>query len=328
MIRQGCLRSTALVATVFVLASCGAVVEPAGQAARRISDLWWVMFWLGLIPMLVVIGLIAAIGWWRRRHESRVTGRHFVIYGGIGLSTLLLIPVIIMTGVTQLNLGVEGDDRLVIELTGHQFWWDIQYVTDDQRVRTANELHLPTNTPIDLRLTSADVIHSVWIPEIHGKMDLIPGRVTTLEIDVDQPGVYQGLCAEFCGLAHATMRLVVVAHPPDEFKTWLEEEAAPAEVDVDTGTMQTYANSCAPCHTIRGVFDDPIYEGDFGPDLTHLASRRQLGANLLPNTRESMARWIIDPGGVKPGTTMPDVGLNAAALNDILDLLGQLDGHD
>lgn len=313
---------------ILSLSACGGIVEPASPAARRISELTWWLFWLGLIPMLVVIGIIAAILLWRRRHESRVTDRHFVVYGGVLLPILLLIPVIVMTAVTQLNLGVDGDDRLTVELTGHQFWWDIKYVTDEQTVRSANELHIPTDTPIDLRLTSVDVVHSVWIPQIHGKMDLLPGRVNTLEISVDRPGVYEGQCAEFCGLAHALMRLVVVAHPPDEFEAWLEEEAAAAEVDVDTGTMQTFANSCAPCHTIRGLYDDPSYEGAFGPDLTHLASRRQLGANILPNTPEALARWIIDPEGVKPGNRMPDVGLDAAELNAILDLLSQLDGHD
>lgn len=323
-------RGAALIGLVPILSvsACGGAVEPTGQAARRINELSWVMFWLGLIPMLIVVGIIVAILWWRRRHESRVTDRHFVMYGGVLLPILLLIPVIVLTGVTQLNLGVDGDDRLEVELTGHQFWWDIQYVTDDRRVRSANELHIPTDTPIDLRLTSVDVIHSVWLPEIHGKMDLIPGRVNTLEISVDKPGVYGGQCAEFCGLGHALMRLVIVAHPPAEFEVWLEEEAAAAEVEVDTETMQTFANSCAPCHTVRGLFDDPIYEGDFGPDLTHLASRRQLGANILPNTREALARWIIDPEGVKPGNPMPDVGLDAAELNEILDLLSQLDGHD
>lgn len=316
-----------LAGSALLLAACGGVVEPAGQGARSISNLWWLMFWLGLIPILIVVGFIVTIVVRRRPNESRLTDRHMVIYGGVVLSSVLLIPVIIATAVTQLNIGVEGDDRLEIELTGHQFWWDIQYVNGDERVRSANELHIPTDTPVDLHLTSVDVIHSVWIPEIHGKMDLIPGQTNTLEIQADEPGVYEGRCAEFCGLGHALMQLVVVAHPPDEFQTWLEAEAAPAQIDVDTGTMQEYANSCAPCHTIRGVFDDPIYEGDFGPDLTHLASRRQIGANILPNTREALGRWIIDPQGVKPGNRMPDVGLDGPALSDILDLLSQLDGH-
>lgn len=309
------------------IGACSSGIEPAGEAARSIDRLTVTMFWLGLIPMAIVIGIIGAILWWRRRHESGVKERHFVVGGGVVLSILLLAPVIGLTAVTQLNLGVAGDDRLEIEITGHQFWWDIQYVTDGGPVRTANELHIPTDTPIDLRITSADVIHSFWVPEIHGKLDLIPGQVNTLEIQVDKPGVYEGACAEFCGIAHSLMRLLVVAHPPEEFETWLAEEAAPAQVEVDTATMQEFANSCAPCHTVRGLFDDPAYEGGFGPDLTHIASRRMLGANILPNTPEALARWIVDPEGAKPGNRMPDVGLDAAGLTQILDLLSQLDGH-
>lgn len=327
MARDARSRLTGLVVLAIALGACGSGIEPAGEAARRIDRLTTTMFWLGLIPMVIVVGVIGAIVWWRRRHESPVTGRHFVVYGGVVLPILLLIPVIGMTAVTQLNLGIEGDDRLEIEITGHQFWWDIQYVTEGGRVRTANELHIPTDTPIDLRITSADVIHSLWVPKIHGKLDLIPGQVNTLEIHVDKPGVYEGACAEFCGIAHALMRLLVVAHPPDEFEAWLAAEAAPAKVDVDTATMQEFANSCAPCHTVRGMFDDPAYEGSFGPDLTHIASRRMLGANILPNTPEALARWIVDPDGAKPGNRMPDVGLDAEELTQILDLLGQLDGH-
>lgn len=309
------------------LGACGSGIEPAGEAARRIDRLTTTMFWLGLIPMVVVVGIIVAIVLWRRRHRSPVTERHFVMGGGVVFSILLLVPVIVLTAVTQLNLGIDGDDRLEIEITGHQWWWDIRYVTDDGMVRTANELHVPTDTPIDLRLTSADVIHSVWIPELHGKIDLIPDQVNTLEIHVDEPGVYEGNCAEFCGIAHALMRLLVVAHPPAEFETWLAEETAPPQVDVDIATMQEFANSCAPCHTVRGLFDDHAYEGDFGPDLTHLASRRMIGANILPNTPEALARWIVDPEGAKPGNRMPDVGLDAEELTQILDLLRQLDGH-
>lgn len=320
-------RIVATAGLALLVSACGAVVEPAGPGARSISDLWWLMFWLGLIPIAIVVAFIVAIALRRHKEESRPNDQRIVVYGGVVLSSLLLIPVIVMTAVTQLDLGMSGDDRLTVELTGHQFWWDIVYIDGDERVRTANELHLPTDMPIDLHLTSIDVIHSVWIPEIHGKMDLIPGQTNTLEIQVDDPGIYQGRCAEFCGLSHALMQLTVIAHPPDEFESWLEAEAAPADIDVETGQLQTYANSCGPCHTIRGVFDDPIYEGDFGPDLTHLASRRQIGANILPNTREALGRWIIDPQGVKPGNRMPDVNLDAGALTDILDLLSQLDGH-
>src|SRR5690606_36762213 len=205
-------RMVATAGIALLVSACGAVVEPAGPGARSISDLWWLMFWLGLIPIAIVVAFIVAIALRRHKEESRPNDQRIVVYGGVVLSSLLLIPVIVMTAVTQLDLGMSGDDRLTVELTGHQFWWDIVYIDGDERVRTANELHLPTDMPIDLHLTSIDVIHSVWIPEIHGKMDLIPGQTNTLEIQVDDPGIYQGRCAEFCGLSHALMQLTVIAH--------------------------------------------------------------------------------------------------------------------
>lgn len=318
------VRTAAALLAGVVLSGCGAVVEPSGAGARDIERVWWLMFWLGLVPLVIVVALVLSLTR-RKTKESRLTDRHMVVYGGVVLSSLLLVPVIITTAVTQLGLDLPGEERLEVEITGHQFWWDIRYPTSDGMVRTANELHIPVGIPVDLSLTSEDVIHSVWVPEIHGKMDLVPGRVNELQIMANEAGVFEGRCAEFCGLGHANMQLIVVAHPPDEFDAWLESESAPADVDVDTSTLQGFADACAPCHTVRGLFDDPAYEGDFGPDLTHLGSRRMLAANIIPNTPEFLARWIIDPREVKPGTRMPDVGLGADELNAILDLLDQLD---
>lgn len=301
-------------------------LQPSGPGAGRIADLWWVLFWVGLIPIVVVTVLLILIATGKVR-SGWLTERRMIIYGGLVLSTLLLIPVVAMTTVVERDMREAHGGELVIEVIGHQYWWEVHYPdpSGDGTVRSANEIHIPAGVPVLLEVTSADVIHSVWIPEIQGKIDMIPGHTNEITVQADSPGVYRGQCAEFCGIGHAVMRLVVVAHEPEEFEAWLEAESQPASIDVPTDTLRVFANSCAPCHTIKGVFDNPAFEGDYGPDLTHFASRRMIGANLLPNTIEAQARWIVDPQGIKPGNRMPDVGLNANDLNAILELLGQLE---
>lgn len=311
-----------------LLASCsGGALDPSGPGARRIADIWWVMFWVGLIPLaivLVILTLIAA----GRQPGGLFTDRRIIVYGGVVLSSLLLVPVVAVTMLVERDLRDAADGGMTIEVVGHQYWWDVYYPdpNGEGTVRDANEIHIPVGEPVLLRVTSNDVIHSLWVPEIHGKIDLIPGHTNELTIQADEPGVYRGRCAEFCSIGHALMRLIVVATPPDEFDQWLLEQSRPADVTISSGVRQTFGNSCAPCHTVRGIFEVPqTFEGDFGPDLTHFASRRMIGANILPNTTEALARWIIDPQGVKPGNRMPDVGLDADDLDEIIALLNELE---
>jgi cytochrome c oxidase subunit II len=309
-----------------LLGACGGgALEPSGAGAGRIADLWWVMFWLGVVPLVLVIGIIVAAATNRERGRF-FTDQRMIVYGGVVLSSLLLIPVVVMTMLVERDLWSDRGDGLNIDIVGHQFWWDVFYPdpAGDGVVRAANEIHIPVGEPVVLRVTSSDVIHSVWIPELHGKIDLIPGRVNELTIHAEQPGVFEGRCAEFCGIGHALMGLVVVATPREEFDDWLWQQSQPASVEVSTATRQTYANSCGPCHTVRGLYDDETFEGVYGPDLTHFASRRTIGASLLPNTDEALARWIVDPQGIKPGNRMPDVGLGAEDLNAIIELLREL----
>jgi cytochrome c oxidase subunit II len=314
--------------SLFAITACSGALDPSGPGAgaRRIADLWWVMFWLGLIPIVVVTVLVVLIARNRERGPF-LTERRMIVQGGVVLSVLLLIPVVVMTTLVERDLRQGHGGDLAIDLIGHQFWWEVVYPGPDGvgEVRTANEIHIPVGVPVVLRVTSHDVIHSLWVPEIQGKIDMIPGRVNETTFLAEEPGVYRGQCAEFCGLGHGVMRLLVIALPPEEFEEWLEAESQPVSIEVPSETMRIFANSCAPCHTVRGLFDDPTFEGDFGPDLTHLASRRMIGANILPNTREALARWIVDPQGVKPGNLMPNVGLGADDLNAILDLLEELE---
>lgn len=321
-----------LVPIGLLVAGCAGALDPAGPGASRIAGLWWVLFWVGLIPVVIVTVLLVMIATGKvapgKDRGGLLTERRMILYGGLVLSTLLLVPVVAMTIVVERDIRqAEGQGEFTIEVIGHQYWWEVIYPGPDgeNTVHSANEIHIPVGVPVNVRVTSNDVIHSIWVPEVQGKIDLIPGHTNEIIFHADREGVYRGQCAEFCGLGHAMMRLVVVASPADEFEEWLESESGPADIDVPTDTLRIFANSCAPCHTIKGVFDNEAFEGDYGPDLTHFASRRMIGANLLPNTIEAQARWIVDPQGVKPGNRMPNVGLNSNDLNAILELLGQLE---
>jgi cytochrome c oxidase subunit II len=325
-------------------AGCGGgALDPRGQGAEEIADLWWVMFWLSLIPLAIVI---AAIGWLliRRRRQLRDerpptpdTGaperwdRRVIIFGGVLLPIALLLPVAAMTVITA-GAREPDDDRPALEVgvTGHQFWWDLTYPEPGENslergepFRSANEIHIPVGRPVELVLRSRDVIHSIWIPQLDGKMDLVPGRVNRLRIQADEEGVYEGRCAEFCGLGHGLMFLRVVAEPEEEFEQWREREAGPATVEADAETRELFADRCGACHVFRGIFERETVGGTAGPDLSHFGSRRTIAAGVLPNTPEALARWITDPRGVKPGNKMPWVGLDPDELDELIELLGE-----
>ena len=177
---------------------------------------------------------------------------------------------------------------------------------------------------MQLTLTSMDVIHSFWVPQLHGKIDLIPGTATTLWLRADQPGEYRGMCAEYCGVQHAKMQFLVVAEPPDQFQAWLDLQRQPAAVPTDPlaqrGLQVFLSSSCVTCHAIRGT----SATGALGPELTHLASRRTLGAGILPNTRGTLAGWIADPQSIKPGVHMPPSDLTGEQLQALVVYLETL----
>lgn len=301
------------------------------------------MFWLSMIPVVIVTAALVRILWRRRREgprpvataelseESRRTDRRVIVLGGVILPLVLLIPVAIGTIATASSREPPDDEEsLQIEVTAHQFWWDLTYpapgetsLDAGETFRTANELHVPVGRPVELVVTSEDVIHSLWVPELDGKIDLIPGRINRLRVQADRPGVYQGRCAEYCGLGHTSMRLLVVALEPADFEEWHENEAEPIDPDqVPVSTIEEFGDSCGPCHNLSGVYESGTFRGDFGPDLTHFGSRRTIAAGALPNTRDSLARWIIDAPSVKQGTKMPAIALEGPELAEIVDFLG------
>ncbi|XSG81155.1 MAG: c-type cytochrome [Methyloligella sp. ZOD6] len=219
-----------------------------------------------------------------------------------------------------------GEPKLTIEITGHEWWWEVRYLSDDpHRVfTTANEIHLPVGEPVRLKLDSADVIHSFWVPAIAGKTDLIPGRTNTTVLQATKAGTYRGQCAEFCGLQHANMAFVAVAQSPEEFTAWRKGQLAPSP-EPRTKEAQAgkdiFMRSCAGCHTVRGT----MARGALGPDLTHLMDRRTLAAGTLSNAPGHLAGWVANPDAIKPGSKMPRIPLEPKELLDLQAYLRTLE---
>jgi cytochrome c oxidase subunit 2 len=294
---------------------------PAGPAASSIGDLFWAMTGLGAVVFVIFCGALA----WALLHRSRRlhlpapeserrNARMILLLGGL-VPGLILIPLFVWTMQTLAALDPAASrPDLVVDLVGKQWWWEVRYrdTLPGRTFTTANELHIPAGRRVELRLTSTDVIHSFWVPELHGKTDLIPGRENVTWIQADRPGEYGGQCAEYCGMQHAQMALLVVAHEPAEYEAWAarQREIAPEPADSLTRLARQafLASACARCHAVRGT---PA-GGNAGPDLTHVASRRTLAAGALPNSPGHLAGWIANPQALKPGSRMPRVPMTPA----------------
>lgn len=307
------------------------VLEPASRSAERVTDLWWLMFWLGTVVFLLVMLLfLFAVTQGRRDDSQRGLDRgrrqSFVITGGV---IMPLIVLAIVFGATLRTMSGLADDRSsndwTVEVVAHQYWWEVRY--PDQDVVTANEIHIPVGEPVEFRLTSADVIHSFWVPELYGKVDMMPGTTTSLTVTADEAGRFRGQCAQLCGVQHANMAMYVVAQEPEEFASWLENQRQPASEPTEgsviaRGEEVFMSSSCVYCHTVRGA--NPA-ASEFGPDLTHLASRETIAAGILDNNQGNLAGWILDPQHLKPGNQMPATNLSSEELLDLLAYLMSLD---
>jgi cytochrome c oxidase subunit 2 len=300
-------------------------LAPGGPGAARIAGLWWVIFWVATVIFLIVVGFLAVAVLRGRRSEVRVErdipwGERFIVIAGVVIPSLILTGVFVLSQV-GLPTTARDDSTLTIEVLGRLWWWEARYPNG---VVTANEIHIPTDQPVRFKLLSDDAIHSFWVPRLHGKVDHIPGRVNYLTLEADEPGWYRGQCAEFCGLEHAKMAFYVVAHPREEFQSWLEEQARPAEdpEGVEAAGERVFlTTTCAGCHAVAGTPAD----ADLGPDLTHIDSRRTLAAGTILNTRANMAEWITNPRAIKPGSLMPPTELTTEQLEALLDYLESLD---
>ncbi len=307
-------------------------LEPESHQARVIADLWWWMLGGAVVGLALVAGLLL-LAWIRRSsrglgsdREGRKPGERAstIVVLGLGvavpivlLSALFLIADVFVIRTTQAPAA--SKTKLTVDVVGHQWWWEVRY--PGTRAVTANELHIPVRTPVLVRATTADVIHSFWVPSLNRKIDTIPGHVNAIELDADRVGTYRGECAEFCGLQHAHMSFAVVVEPEGRFRAWLAHEAKPAAPATTAlaqrGEQVFLSGPCASCHELRGT----SASGSVGPDLTHLASRATLGALRLENTPRGLASWITDSQHWKPGNQMPDVPLAPAQLRALVAYL-------
>jgi cytochrome c oxidase subunit 2 len=314
------------------------VLDPAGPPNRSVNQLFWGML---IVSALVWAAVVLAVFWaaLARRRTTREDlepiavvpneqqRRHTRIFTTLVAGTVLVLLLFLVFDFSVGRALAEHPDRaLTIELTGHQWWWEVHYVDPEpsKRVVDANELHIPAGEPVQIKVTSRDVIHSFWVPNIIGKRDLIPGYTSSLYLNADRPGVYRAQCAEFCGAEHAKMALTVVVHSRADFAAWLAAARAPAATPNDSsareGERVFLAGACSLCHAISG---SPAF-ATVGPNLTHLASRRTLGAGSLANTRANLAGWVVDPQSIKPGVKMPANQLAAKDLRHLIDYLETL----
>lgn len=298
-------------------------LHPASSASTEIATLWWVMFGL-LAAAFVLVMTLVAVAVWRKPAEAdcQVTqerrARLLVIGGGIAF------PGIVLLGMLFYSLGTSFALRrpaqgIRIEVTGHQWWWEVRYPT--QGVVIANEIYLPAGEPTVIELRAADVIHSFWVPNLHGKIDLLPEMATRIVLEPERAGEWRGQCAEFCGRQHAWMAIKVIALPRAEFDAWVlarqRPERLPESELLRRGEAVFFRASCHACHTIAGT---PA-NARLGPDLTHFGSRLTIGAGRIENTDKELAQWILDPQRLKPGNLMPATPLTPEDLDAIVAYL-------
>jgi cytochrome c oxidase subunit 2 len=250
-----------------------------------------------------------------------------VVIGAVAVTVVTLFLVLMSDFRVGQALTLPPATKVVpIKIVGHQYWWEIQYPDSIAQniVVTANELHIPAGKEIVLELASRDVIHSFWVPSLAGKKDLLPGYTRSLWFRADTAGVYRGQCAEFCGLEHAKMGLLVIAESQQRYDEWIKAQQAPGAEPTDSlavrGKAVFLGTSCAMCHSIGGTSAG----AQLGPDLTHIASRRTIAAGSLPNTEANLSSWISDPQQIKPGTIMPATKLNPRDLKALVAYLRQL----
>ncbi|MEX2323537.1 MAG: cytochrome c oxidase subunit II [Acidimicrobiia bacterium] len=318
-------------------------LEPAGPEARRIDGLWQLVFWIAVGVFVLVQGalLFALFRFRERKGERRpikqLHGNTKLEIGWTLVPAMILAVIAVPTVSTIFEMRSppgEEENVLHIEVTGHQWWWEFHY--PEYGLTTAGEMHIPAGRPVWLTMTSADVIHSFWVPTLNGKRDVVPGRMSYLRIEADEPGVYLGQCAEFCGLAHADMRQRVFAHTEADFEAWAAAQAQPADLPTEGPALagwETFKIVCASCHAIDGT----EVVAELAPNLTHFASRTSFGGASISNTREHLRQWLRNPSSLKPMTPerndvssgrilgMPSLGLTEQQIDELIAFLEGLE---
>ncbi|HET7701340.1 MAG TPA: cytochrome c oxidase subunit II [Candidatus Limnocylindria bacterium] len=307
--------------------------DPLGPQARASADIYWIMFVCAIIVLAIVDGALIYAGLRFRDRPGHIAKQ----FHGHNMLELVwtVVPTIMVISFSVLSfqkLNVMNDTSgagMTIDVQGQQWSWVFNYPKEDRfKLRDGSylvvgqELHIPVGTKVHLKLSSKDVIHSFWVPNIGGKKDAVPGRATDLWIQADKPGTYKGACYEFCGTGHADMLITLVVHTPDEYASWATSAVAEANRLNDPATQkgrETFLSlPCAGCHTVKGT----TASGKVGPELTNVASKKSIaGGAVTPVNEDTLSRWIKNPQALKPSTTMPNLGLSDEQVHDIVQWL-------
>jgi len=299
------------------------MLHPAGHAASQIAWLWWFLFIVcGIVFLLTMVLLgIAVFGKEHTVNRQSPIGTGFVAVCGVFIPSVILLLILAVSINSQVNLAMP-ETQLTVKVTGHMWWWEVEY--PDLGIRTANEIHIPVGRPVRVELHSADVVHSLWIPNLQGKMDLLPDKINVTWISSEIAGEFRGQCAEYCGVQHALMAFTVQAVSESRFDEWIKETQRPPEDEISElaarGKEVFFESACHNCHAIENT----TAIGIRGPDLTHLASRKTLGAGTLANNRGNLSGWITNPQAIKPGNLMPRTHITPDNLHALLEYLESL----
>jgi cytochrome c oxidase subunit 2 len=331
-------RAVALLPLILLLIGCSTHVTPnmldaQGPAATQVSSLWWLMFWLAMLVFVAVL-LLTVLALYRSRRDKAAAPNHystrpsFFLTAGALIPLFILIPLIVISVQTSRAITAPGlQPFMTIDVIGRQWWWEVRY--PEQGIVTANEIHIPAGERIAFRLASQDVIHSFWVPQLHGKLDMTPGRVNVIHLEAAEPGEYMGICAEFCGIQHTFMLFWVIAHPPESFDAWITQRQQVAVAPTDPlqarGQEVYFEAACDQCHVIRGITRPESEIGAVGPELTHFASRGTLGAGRAENNVETLSAFIVNPHTIKPGVHMPPSPLSTDDLEALVAFLMNLE---
>ncbi len=324
-------RAAGVMTASIVLAGCGhhaaSITDRHGTESDHVASLWWVMFAMAaavyvLVATLVVVAVV------RGRRRQRAVGEggreDLVIWlGGLVLPVVVLSVLGTLTVTTARAVRAPSADALAIHVSGERWWWDVDYPASG--VRTANEIRVPVGQPIDITLTSDNVIHSFWVPSLAGKVDVVPGQTNHLRLKANDAGTYRGQCAEYCGIQHANMAFVVIAESPADFERWLTRRTSgagltPTDDQAAQGQRVFEREACAGCHTVAGT----TAQGTTGPDLSDFGERHSIAALTVANTPQNLHDWIADPQSIKPGNLMPTVPLGDADIDKVVAYLENL----
>jgi cytochrome c oxidase subunit 2 len=302
-----------------------------GVVAGRIAALGWTFTIVACVVLAIILVLVIIPLFTRRARPRELPGGEittagnplrWIVVGGAIVPAAVLVSLFVVALVVQAQLAPPARaPAAIIEITAHRWWWEVRYSGGAANpVVTANEIHIPVGEPVRLDLVSTNVIHSFWVPKLAGKTDVIPGQRNTMWMEADSAGAYLGECAEYCGLQHAHMNMIVVAESRADYDRWLDEQSRNAAPVTSAGASTFLTVGCSGCHAVRGT----NATGTSGPDLTHLASRRQIAGGALANTEGNLGGWIANAQAIKPGSEMPTMPLTGRQIGSLLAYLESL----